>query len=116
MSRRLGFRAAPLSALVWLAACDLSGGRCKTDLPGTCPPVPPTWADVEPIVDRSCALCHVNGGQVSRLPLDSYDAVFALRRASAAQVHACAMPRDGVVLSDDDRRTLLTWFLCNAPR
>lgn len=99
-----------------LAGCQLFGGSCLDDPPTACPPSPPTYATVEPVLAHACVLCHNPDGQVRSSPLDSYDAIYARRDKAASLVSTCGMPRDGVVLSDDERRLLLTWFVCGAPR
>lgn len=98
------------------AGCGLVSGTCKNNLPASCPPKAPTYADVEPILAHACVLCHTAGGQAPTIPLDTYDEVFARRGAALNQVYACTMPKDGVPLSDDERLMLLRWFVCEAPR
>lgn len=104
------------AATLLLAACTGGSGTCPNNLPARCPPKPPSYTDVAPILDRSCALCHVAGGQAPTRPLDTYDAVYKLRGPALNQIYACTMPRDGVVLTPEDRLMLLTWFVCDAPR
>lgn len=110
------FRKLGASGFVALVGCGSVGGSCPNAAPSTCPDVAPTYAEVQPILQHACVLCHVAGGQAPTVPLDTYDAVYARRLASQSQVLACTMPRDGVPLPDDERLALLTWFVCDAPR
>jgi uncharacterized membrane protein len=109
-------RAVTLLAAATAGGCHLFGGSCLDDPPTSCPPTPPTYAQVEPVLAHACVLCHEAEGQVRTIPLDTYDAVYARRDAAEKLVSTCAMPKDGVVLTDDERRALLTWFVCGAPR
>ncbi len=116
-SFRTGTSRAVLALMVVASAgCQMFGGSCLADAPTSCPPNPPTYAQVQPILGHACVLCHAPDAQLSTLPLDTYEAVFARRDAAEKLVSTCAMPRDGVLLSDEERRTLLNWFVCDAPR
>lgn len=49
------------------------------------------WKDIKPIVDQSCAGCHVEGG-IGPMPLANYAAVAPMARLLASQTTSRAMP------------------------
>ena len=50
-------------------------------------------------------------------PFSAYDQVYSQRSQILNQVYACKMPPDGAEpLSPEERKTLLTWLVCGAPR
>jgi uncharacterized membrane protein len=98
-----------------LVACFTSGPSCTPgDLP-TCTVPPPSYATtVAPIVAAQCTPCHSLGGVESKTPLVTVADVQKYAGSVLDQVDACLMPQ-GSVLTDADRRTLLTWLVCGAP-
>ena len=101
-----------------LAGCGSpSPPACPNLLPPSCPsPAPSFSADVDPIIQGHCAPCHAPDGIEPTHPFQTYDQIFAQRTQVLSQVHACKMPPDGgVPLSDDEKRTLLGWLVCDAP-
>jgi len=86
----------------------------------------PTWhRDVQPLVARSCAGCHVAGG-IAPFAFDSYADAYARREAIRAQVESRQMPpwppgpgcseyAGDRSLPEPDRATLLAWVANGAP-
>ena len=86
----------------------------------------PTWhREVEPVVARSCAGCHVDGG-IAPFALGSYAEAYARRDLIRAQVESRAMPPwppgpgcseyvGDRSLPEQDRATLLAWVANGAP-
>ncbi len=88
----------------------------------------PSWyADVAPLVDTHCARCHQPGG-VGGIDLTDPDTAVAMAGAMVTAVESGRMPppasdpacrdyagSDGLVLSDDERATLVAWADAAAP-
>lgn len=86
----------------------------------------PTWhRDVEPVVARSCAACHVDGG-IAPFALGSYADAYEHRDLIRAQVESRKMPPwppgpgcseyvGDRSLPEHDRATLLAWVANGAP-
>ncbi|HVR60906.1 MAG TPA: hypothetical protein VMU50_03355, partial [Polyangia bacterium] len=109
-----------LAALVPAVGCGGHGGptvNCPQDLPAACPTTPPSFAsDVKPIYDSVCTSCHAPGGQMGSVPLTTYAQIFGRRTTELTQIYDCVMPPvNGPPLSDAQRTTLMTWFVCDAP-
>jgi hypothetical protein len=97
-----------------LAACG--SAACPRDLPATCPsPAPSYKTSVAPIIEKTCANCHVAGGVAASWPLSSYADVFSLHGACLDQIYGCRMPQAPYSLSDAERVTVLGWLVCEAP-
>ncbi|MDP2308312.1 MAG: hypothetical protein Q8P18_19995 [Pseudomonadota bacterium] len=91
-------------------------------------PERPTWyADVAPLVDTHCARCHAAGG-VGGVDLTDPEGAVALAGAMVTAVESGRMPppasdpacqdyvgSDGLVLSDEERATLVAWEQGGAP-
>ncbi|MFO0659591.1 MAG: hypothetical protein U0165_07150 [Polyangiaceae bacterium] len=107
------------------AGCDSSSSKngnntpatCPNDLPDSCPSTPPTWdTGVSDVVKSKCASCHTQGGEAAFKPFDTHDEILASRSAALNQVYACKMPpADGASLTEEERATLLQWFVCGSP-
>ena len=78
---------------------------------------PPSFAaEVKPIFDGVCATCHAPGGRMKSVPFTTYAQIYGRRTTILSQVDDCVMPPvDGPQLSDQQRLTLMTWFVCGAP-
>ena len=132
-TRNLRLHTAGLTALAAaLLACGApssSGGpetgyaSCPDVTPATCPTPPPSWAtDVQPIIERRCALggqCHGAGGaEQSQFDYTTYAGVEKNHgrhwRASTGVLPHAPLQRH-LAPTDAERTTLLTWFVCGAP-
>ncbi|MEP7122242.1 MAG: hypothetical protein ABJE95_15080 [Byssovorax sp.] len=93
------------------------GASCPNDLPASCPVPAPKWgADVAPVIEARCAVCHAMGGVAADKPLTTYAEVFSRRGAILNQVHACKMPQAGSTqLTAAERAALQGWLVCGAP-
>lgn len=86
--------------LLLLVACGPSTPGTGDDT-GVANADDPTWyADVAPVVTRSCAGCHLSGG-VAPFALDSYEAAAAQALAMASSVESGAMPPFDAIEDDD---------------
>lgn len=74
-------------------------------------------ADIKQILDAKCTDgCHTPGGEESGTRIDSYSTAKVRAQTIRRQVEGCAMPpSDEPLLSDEERRLLLTWIACGAP-
>src|SRR6185312_3853722 len=112
-----------VALVLGLAACGSpssdgipTGSSCPNNVPQSCPSTVPSYTnDVAPIITNNCLQCHWPGGvEEPSQPLQDYNDVFARRQPVLSQVASCRMPQDHM-LNPNDRLTLLTWLVCNAP-
>jgi len=107
------------AAHVDAGAIDLAADTrptCAVDAPTACPPTPPRFADVEPIIQARCINCHY-GAIGGPWPLIGYDHVADWQDTIRDQILACSMPpADAGALSDDERDAILVWLRCGLPR
>ena len=96
-----------------------SGGTpasCPTDYPMSCPsPAPSFSAEVGPLIQARCTVCHGPGQQIP--PLASYDEISlaATRQKIFFQIQHCSMPpATQPPLTAVERDTILSWLVCGA--
>ena len=87
------------------------------DFPMSCPSPPPSWkTDVQPIINSRCVPCHSPTGVEYVLNYTTYQGVAAEKGTMTSQVLHCQMPlATAPQLTEAERQTLLTWFLCGYP-
>jgi hypothetical protein len=111
-------RALGIAVALQLAACSGPPSSCP-NAPSSCPSsVPSFQRDIHSIIVADCLPCHNPPGASQPPALNSYQAVSTSASQSLDQIAGCLMPpRDGglFVLSEQDRQTLLTWYVCGAP-
>ena len=83
----------------------------------TCPANVPTFAQVQPILAKSCIPCH-DGNMQDVWPLIEYDDVAAWAGPVKNDILTCTMPpADGdYPITDAERSTLVQWAICDTPR
>jgi hypothetical protein len=95
------------------------GGACPSDLPDRdqCEASTPSYGvEAAPIIEQRCATCHYPDNTQSRYVFADYDDVYRDRQTLLTRIYGCVMPPDGAPqLTPDERRVLLTWFVCGAP-
>lgn len=76
----------------------------------------PRYADVQPIFERRCVVCH--SGRSKEWPLTSYQDVADWSEFVRDEVQRCAMPPpgSGVPITTEERAAILTWIRCGYPR
>ena len=115
------------AVLLGFGACS-SGSRADTGSHNTaiaCDPTVPTsctdpairYADVEPILQQRCVVCH-DGKPMGPWPLTSYEHVADWANEIRGQVSACNMPPAdaGGVMTNEERDRLVLWVRCGAPK
>lgn len=98
---------------------DDAGSTCPTgDLPQSCPSPAPTYAeDIAPIFQAKCNVCHGPGGEAKEKPFTTYDEIKKDRTTCLDEIYGCKMPpAETYVLSADERKALLSWFICDLPK
>jgi hypothetical protein len=100
---------------------DDSGGgavACSVTAPTVCPEVPLTYADISPIVDRHCVVCHY-GAVGGPWPLISYRHMVDWYDIIPPALLNCTMPpADGglpITITNEERLAILTWLRCGYP-
>ncbi len=92
---------------------------CEVTAPTECPSPAPTYADIKPIVARRCSSssCH-SGAAGGPWPLTEYEDIADWWDITRDQLLACTMPPpdSGVVMTSDERMTMLVWLRCGFPR
>lgn len=90
---------------------------CEATAPTSCPDPSPVYADVEPLFQQYCVICHddVAGGP---WPLTAYKDVADWHDTIRADLLFCTMPPAdaGVVMTLEDRMAILTWLKCGFPQ
>lgn len=105
-----------------LVACGGSddASSCPADEPAACPGsgVPSYTRDIAPLIGKYCATagCHVPGGSAADQPMSTYAQLAPRIGEMHAQLYQCRMPLPPAPdPTDDERVTMLTWFVCGAP-
>jgi hypothetical protein len=90
---------------------------CAATVPPTCSTSTPRYADVEPILQKSCVPCHPGPAGATQWPLTEYEDVAPWAGVIQDQLCANAMPPvdGGVAIAEADRLTILDWVECGAP-
>lgn len=118
-----------LATVVLLSAffgCKKAEGIACTPPPATlaCADAAPSFAgDVYPnVFVPVCVTCHSPTGTEPSMPLTNYQQIYGSDGTEAREIfnqvfESCLMPPAGspVLLTDDQRQTLLDWFACGAP-
>lgn len=100
---------------------DLDSGTpavaCDVELPRACAEPAPTYADVSPIFEARCVICHA-GMAGGPWPLTSYGHVADWQDEIRSHVSRCTMPPpdSGVAISDGERAEILMWLRCGLMR
>jgi hypothetical protein len=128
------FSAATLSAvtLLALAGCrdrfpdgPVDGGTtddagaltCTIEAPTDCTDPTLRWADISPIIQLRCSVCHNTQVVGSQWPLMQYSHVADWSDLVRSMLADCSMPPPdaGVPMSDEERLKILTWIRCGYP-
>jgi hypothetical protein len=90
---------------------------CAATVPPTCSTSTPHYADVAPILQKSCVPCHPGPAGATQWPLTEYDDVQPWAGVVQDEVCANAMPPldGGIAITEPDRLTILDWVQCGAP-
>ncbi len=115
------------------ASMPVDGGDCLTNplgrssppsvcvhvLPSSddCASAAPSYdLDIAPTLTRRCVACHSAKGVATRVQFDTYSQAYGWYKLMYSQIYSCQMPPSCAgPLPDDERTTLLKWFVCKAP-
>jgi hypothetical protein len=91
---------------------------CTATTPPTCDGgVIPRYADVTPILEKSCIPCHPGPAGAPQWPLTAYSDIQPWAGVILDEVCGSAMPPSdgGIGITESDRLTILDWVQCGAP-
>ena len=107
----------------WLAVLAAACGQspsvaCPADNQDQCVDTTLSYDNgIGALLDQRCSPCHFPGGVESTRLLSDYGHVSGERMSIAGQLVTCAMPPAGSPqLSSDERKQILDWLTCGAPR
>ncbi|QSQ27148.1 hypothetical protein JY651_20525 [Pyxidicoccus parkwayensis] len=90
---------------------------CDVQAPTACPSPAPRYADVAPIFEQRCVICHdtAPGGP---WPLNDYGHVSDWQETIRASQLDCSMPPSdaGVRITLEERLAILQWIRCGLPK
>ena len=90
---------------------------CSVPAPTACPEPAPRYADVAPIFEQRCVVCHAGapGGPWS---LSDYGHVAEWQDTIRSNLRDCSMPPPdaGLPMTLEERLAMLTWIRCGLPR
>jgi hypothetical protein len=91
---------------------------CTATMPPSCTGPIPNYADVTPILEKSCIPCHPGPAGAPQWPLTDYGDIQPWAGVIEDEVCSNAMPPldGGIAITASDRLTLLDWVQCNAPQ
>jgi hypothetical protein len=89
---------------------------CGVMAPTSCPDPPPRYADVTPIFQQRCILCH-NGTNDGPWALTDYEHIADWQDIIRADLLDCTMPPAdaGVPITREERLAILVWIRCGLP-
>jgi hypothetical protein len=90
---------------------------CTATMPPSCPSSIPHYADVAPILEKSCVPCHPGPVGSPQWPLTVYGDIAPWAGVIQDEVCGNTMPPldGGVAITQPDRLTILDWVQCGAP-
>jgi cytochrome c5 len=115
-----------ISLLPLLACLAVACGSSAPSTPRDCPEYQqagcPTGAlgydtGIGDVLTERCSPCHAEGGIEATRLLTDYGHASGQRMSIATQLVTCSMPPFGAPpLSNDERKQILDWLTCGAPR
>ncbi len=89
---------------------------CSVTAPTACPDPAPHYADVAPIFQRRCIICH-SGAVDGPWPLTNYEHIADWQDIIRGDMLDCTMPPvdAGVPITREERMAILTWIRCALP-
>ncbi len=91
---------------------DAVGTSCGVTAATACPTPAPRYADVQPIIEQRCVVCH--SGNTPQWPLTTYKNVADWYDEVRFFVESCAMPPPAanIPITPEERNAILTWIRC----
>lgn len=95
---------------------DAALSACSVPAPTSCPAPSPTFADVQPIFNSRCVICH--NGTGPEWPLKDYHDIADWQDLIHDQLLDCSMPppEAAVPMTVAERVSILTWIKCGFPQ
>jgi len=105
-------------------ATQLDLGACAGSIPlpcstqcalPACPATPPSWAQVKPILEQHCVVCHTANGSEPQRPFDTYAQIRGEWGHLLNSVYTCTMPQPSDTfdqMTPDERVLFETYFEC----
>ncbi|HRI50119.1 MAG TPA: hypothetical protein PLW65_08050 [Pseudomonadota bacterium] len=89
---------------------------CMVTAPTVCPAPMPHYADVQPILQQRCVVCH--SGLTERWPLTMYQDVADWYDTIRDDLLHCTMPppEAAIPMTNQERLAILTWIQCGYPK
>jgi uncharacterized membrane protein len=86
---------------------------CAISIAPGCPAPEPIFADVKPIFEQRCAVCH-NGQPGGPWALNDYNHIADWQEAVSQMIAECEMPPadSGVLMTVEEREKILRWVQC----
>jgi len=93
-----------------------AAAECTIRAPTACPSPPPRYADVKPIFEGRCTVCHAGAEGVS-WPLNTYAHVATWRDTIRGALLQCTMPPpdSGMQIPEEESLLVLSWIRCGMP-
>ena len=91
---------------------------CTAKVPPSCSGPTPHYADVAPILQKSCIPCHPGPPGAVQWPLTAITDIQPWAGVIQDKVCANTMPPldGGIAIAESDRLTILDWVQCGAPQ
>jgi len=91
--------------------------ECTVTAPTECPDPPVRYADVEPIFQERCVICHLGAQSGGPWALTSYSHASMWSDLIRGAMLSCAMPPSdaGIDMPDEERELILAWIRCRSP-
>ena len=113
-------------AVLGLYGCESDSGgdeACNVEPPMACPSDGPTYADIEPILQERCVVCHDGDPDNALCPdsmcwaLEDYTHVKDWKDSIRAAMISCSMPppESNVTMTNTERMEILEWIRCGTP-
>jgi uncharacterized membrane protein len=90
---------------------------CEVTAPTECPTPAPVYADIAPIIQQRCAVCH-GATPEGPWPLNDYHSVADWQDDIRGDILNCSMPPSdaGLQMTREEREKILAWIRCGTPQ
>lgn len=90
---------------------------CDVEAPTSCTSNA-TYADIQPVVQKNCVVCHHGTDPLGPWPLTSWQDLKDWEDAIRDDIVACNMPPSdaGIPMTNEERLQILEWVRCGSPQ